>query len=956
MNPKSRKKFFWIVLFLSLLLSGGYISATAADGHSNLIINEFVAANSTGLIDEDGDSSDWIEIYNQGPLAINLAGWALTDDPEQPQKWMFPDMTLGSGEYLVVFASGKNRRATTPEAALHTNFKLSRTGDFLGLHNLLEGRFMDVISPRYPEQLTDLSYGRYGEELAFGYLARPTPGQPNEETESWAGSIAPVTFSPDRGLFDRPVTVELASSAGATIRYTTDGAKPTASHGTVYTEPITIEQTTLLRATAFKPGYLPAEVTTHSYILVDEASLRPPAPAPTQTPHLTQVMASYQAAMKAAGEAGFKDSLQSIPSLSLVLEDQNLADLYAYAGEGGKDSERPVSVELIQPDGADSGFQVEGGIRLQGMNAASKPSFRLYFRNQYGPTRLDYPIFSDSSVESYDTLLLRPGPAAASPTPYLRSQWLWDSQKAMSNIGVHGSFVHLYLNGMYWGLYNLTEKPNADFMASYLGGTEEDWFVADRTGPLENGQGPQVDKLNYLFTSIALAERVGGELAQPDYLEKLYGVVADQIDPAQLIDYVILNWYAQSLDWPAHNWYAVVRLQDLPGQGKFLMGEELPDSPAPSGFGFTGDAQPDLAQQLFEISMGDPDFRIQFADRLYQHLLNDGPLTDANAQDRWLRLESLVEQAFAAEAVRWESEPAVAQIGPAPVDQPVLNRLEGQAARLLRQARQAGYYPFLDPPRFNQESSLVEAGFEVRMALPDSVCQNCRIYYTTDGTDPRLPVTGEVSPGAMAYEGPIRLTENTQIKARVWQEAAPEQAWSALHEATFSVMAQNSNLRLTEIMYNPVGGDDYEFLELQNMGHTPVELANISIDEGVRFTFPPNAPALGPDQFAVLVSNPTAFAERYPAVAITGAYEGHLSNKGEKILLNDAAGNLLIEIEYNDEYGWPVSPDGRGDSLNLVNPDGNPNDPRNWRASPTLYGSPGAAERETKEIGLSFLK
>jgi hypothetical protein len=276
---------------------------------------------------------------------------------------------------------------------------------------------------------------------------------------------------------------------------------------------------------------------------------------------------------------------------------------------------------------------------------------------------------------------------------------------------------------------------------------------------------------------------------------------------------------------------------------------------------------------------------------------------------------------------------------------------------------------------FNHEEGLVEAGFALTMtpSAPD-FCQNCRIYYTTDGSDPRLPVTGDVIPTALIYEGPIVLTSSTHIKARVWSsepsmqlslaektpsssmgtagqgiltEAQP--AWSALHEAVFNVVEHDHKLHLTEVMYNPLEGDDYEFIELKNTSNSEVSLANLTLEEGVRFTFPPSTPPLAPGEFAVLVSNPTAFAERYPGIAIRGVYEGHLSNKGEEIILKDSEGRPLVTLSYNDEYGWPISADGRGDSLVLVKPDGDVNNPRSWRASINLYGSPGADEPLSRE-------
>ena len=147
-------------------------------------------------------------------------------------------------------------------------------------------------------------------------------------------------------------------------------------------------------------------------------------------------------------------------------------------------------------------------------------------------------------------------------------------------------------------------------------------------------------------------------------------------------------------------------------------------------------------------------------------------------------------------------------------------------------------------------------------------------------------------------------------------------------------------IRITEIMYNPMGGDDYEFIELKNDGDTEVDLSNVSF-EGITFSFP-SGTILPAGEFIVLVQNPTAFAEKYPDVPVGGTYQARLSDKGEEIILKDRQGNVLISIPYDDENGGPVSPDGRGDSLVFIDLDGAPHDPRTWRARAGLHGSPGA--------------
>jgi hypothetical protein len=149
------------------------------------MINEFVAANRTGLKDEDGQTSDWIELYNSGSRPVNLAGWSLTDARYQPRRWVFPAITLGARSYLVIFASGKDRRPTEPAAALHTNFKLSAQGEHLALYNASNPpQLIDGFTPRFPAMPADVSLGRSGRTGEFSYFSQPTPGGPNDEASA----------------------------------------------------------------------------------------------------------------------------------------------------------------------------------------------------------------------------------------------------------------------------------------------------------------------------------------------------------------------------------------------------------------------------------------------------------------------------------------------------------------------------------------------------------------------------------------------------------------------------------------------------------------------------------------------------------------------------------------------------------------------------------------------------
>ncbi len=963
---RKRRLLFWLALLAIILLGLDRLFVRqTGEKASDLIINEFLAVNGSGLTDADGDYSDWIEIYNRGSQAVNLSGWSLTDDPQQPQKWTFPNISLGSKQYLIVFASGKDRQGTEPGAELHTNFKLNRDGEFLALYNVLENRLMDALLPSYPEQSPDISYGRTSPDSTFNYLATPTPGGPNDTTLAWGGVVSPVNFSVTRGFYDQPFTVELTTDMpDVVIRYTTDGSTPAESHGLVYTEPVPINRTTFLRTAAFKPNFRPSPVNTHTYIFLDEV-VRQPADPPgfpgawgTHTIDFagyskdSPVLADYEMDPRIVNDPRYgpllKEGLKSIPTLSIVAEVRNF-QIYANPRMKGPNWERPISVEFFDPHHDNQGFQINAGIRIQGgagrWEFMPKHSFRLFFRNVYGAPKLKYSLFPDSLVDTFDTLVLRAGSDrgfAGHPdtgnqrlTTYTHDEWLRASQIAMSGVGAHGLFVHLYVNGLYWGLYNVTERPDDSFLSSYFGGDKEDWYVVNHSGSL-SGSGDRFGEL------LALVK--AGGLANSEKYEK----VKSYLDVTQFCDYLILQWYAGNTDWPQNNWYAGV--QNPVGQVRYWIwdGEMTWVEGAKVHLGQTNAVGlTNMVKPLFEALIQNPDFKLALADRLYKHLFNGGALTDENAQARWLRLNEAIESAIVAESARWGD---VRYEEPITLDDwrqardTVLAQMKGNGAKLIAQMRELDYYPEINPPTFNQQGGLIENGFIVVMTLslppPSKGRAGGGIYYTVDGSDPRQPVSGTVAPMAIPYSEPVILTTTTHLRARMWVNGQ----WSALNEATFKVVEQKSKIAITEIMYNPLGGSDYEFIELMNVGESELSLAGLYFADGITYTFPPGAAPLTPGERAVLVRNPEAFAKRYPGVAITGAYQGKLANQGEKITLNKATGEVLVSLHYDDENGWPLSPDGRGDSLVLIKAEADPDNSQNWRASLNLYGSPGTDE------------
>lgn len=971
------KILFWLIIGAVLALGLGQVFALptqpSATSSSPVIITEFAASNGGETADEDGDYADWIELYNRSSVPQDLEGWTLTDDPTQPDKWTFRSLKLDGGEYLIVFASGKNRRTVREDEGrpyAHTNFRLEADGGFLGLYSPTSRRFLDASEYSYPVQYPGVSYGVLpGESVrseTMRHFEHATPGAENDASAAWVGVLEPVTLSVPHGVYSEPLTLSMSHpDPQAQIRYTTDGSIPTVD-STLYTDTLHIQSTTPLRVAAFRTDMRRSHVTTRTYIFPEDLLSqgdRPPGFPATWGTHTidfggyaasTPVEADY--AMDArivddpAGAAQVVDALESLPAISLVLEMQDFESLYANPRERGPDWERPVSVELVHPDDGGDGFQIDAGLRVQGgagrWEFMPKHPFRLFFKQRYGASKLNHEMFADSPVTSFDTLVLRAGvdrafaghpstpdlPVNHRDATYLRDEWARASQIAMSGSGSHGTFAHLYINGLYWGLYNVIERPDASFAAAHLGGDKDDWFSANHGGAVSG----RPDRFNVMLD----LARQGG-LEDPER----YATMLEFVDPEHFSDYLIVNWYAGNRDWPENNWYANV--ENPAGRNRFFVwdAEGTWDDGAAivlGSDGLDGAPYPNVVKLVFEALMQNPDFRVTFADRLYRHLNHGGALTDNNARQRWLDLAQLVEPAIPAESARWGDvryeRPVTLEDWRIARDN-VLAQMEGNGDKLIALARDAGYYPDIDPPIFSQQGGEFASPLALEILAPSTGQTSpveSEIYYTTDGSDPRRPGSGD--PAGRRYVEPIELTTATTVKARAFVNGQ----WSAINEARFRRPGQRSNVRITEIMYHPVGDEEAEFLELMNDGDVTAELTGVYM-EGVEFRFADGA-QIGPGQRIVLIRDLKEFRRRYPEVEVFGIYNGKLSDRGERISLFARDGTEITTVAYDDENGWPLSADGAGDSIVLQEDSADDQDPASWRASKNLYGSPGEAE------------
>jgi len=946
------------------------VPASAQDG---VVINEFLAINDSVLADENGDYSDWVEIYNGATVTVDLAGWSLTDDPDDLAKWSFPQMTLSTGEYLVVFASGEDRRDA--EGELHTNFKLSGGGEYLALVKSNGLAVVHEYDPVFPEQLADISYGistNAGGQLL--YFTTPTPDGPNVG-ETMLGEVADTKFSVDRGFYSRPFTVAITTETpGAEIRYTVDGSTPNEVHGALYSGPVSISGTTTLRAVAYRPGYRPSDIDTQTYIFLSDVLTQPPDP-PGFPASWKGTTADYEMDPDILNHPDYgsrmEESLLSLPSISIVTDIDNLfhptTGIYANSGAQGRSWERPASIEYIDP-GRRREFQLNAGLRIyggafRGMGLTRKKTFRVLFKSDYGPGKLDFPLFeADTAKNSFDTIILRAGANdgwnnwGKEKTQYIVDEFMRRTQLALGQPSCHGTFVHLYLNGLYWGLYNAVERPQASFCARYFGGDKEEWDALNSGAATGDGNtqtwGQMLAQVRAGLVDNAAYQKIQGN--NPDRTPN--PAYDHLLDVPNNIDYMYCNFWGGTGDWPGHNWYSGCRRPPNATGFKFFNWDSEGAIHIWSSLNANRTGVNNSAAEPYAELRKNAEYKLLFGDHAYRHLFHDGATTPAAVHARYSNLADSVESAIIAESARWGDQAGrqhtLAQ-WQAERDRVLNNYMPFRSGVVLGQLRNAGLYPTVDAPEFNQHGGLFTNGFGLTMTADEAV------YFTTDMTDPREYGTGQAV-GAL-YTTPIPLSHSLLVKARARSGSG---VWSALHEVLFAPEYPQP-LRVSELMYNPrdprgtetngsATASCFEFVEIVNAGTVTVGLAGVTISGGIDFDFTTSpVRTLGAGEYVLVVRDLAAFTNRYPdahAMRVAGEYGGTLDNGGERLTLTDGAGRRVLSFEYSDDRGWPPAADGAGHSLVPLVLDTQPADALDygghWRRSTAIDGSPGRADPE----------
>ncbi len=894
----------------------------------------------------------------------------MTDDATKLTKWQFPATLLPAQGYLVVFASGRD---TNVAGQFHTNFKLAASGSYLGLVDAATN-VVSEFAPAYPPQQADVSYGRDRLDPSLvGYFLTPTPGAPNATCGPGFGSA--IQFSRGSGTFLTSFTLALStadpncdihflmltnnvpSGSPAPVNIPTAGSP-------LYTGPLPITNTAQVRARAFprQGGYFPGPVHTESYV-----RLTPGAAAFTSD---LPIMLFHN-----LGGGAVPPAYDSVRQSAILMVFEPVAGL----------------ASLTNPPA----LVTQAGLHTRGRITAGMPQY---------PMSLD---FWDDYNDKNDLAFLGL-PAEAHWVLYppdfidyslIRNPLIHQLSRDAGRYSPRTRFAECFFNtkggpvafsapagGDYFGFYTIEEKirrgpnrvnitklnPQNTTPPTVTGGyllkidsssaTQTTFYDAASENPivfvdpphLEMASAARRPQLAYISNYFAA---FGAALWGSGYTDATRGYAA-YINVDSWIDHHLLECFVQNHDaFRLSGFFFKDRDKKIEMGPMWDLHLTFTDQPRqwPSyGTDFFWGSNNGNGVRWWSRLFTDPDFWQRWIDRWTG--LRSGVLTTNHIYAVMDSLGAQLTKAAPREAQRWGYGNGYQQ-QIATLKSYVANRLNFIDTNLL------------NAPVLSCNGGAIPSGFTLTLTAATREA-NSTIYYTLNGTDPRLP-GGAVSPAALASlnTATLTLTNNARVFARNWNPAhhnltgqgnpPVSSSWSGPTAATFIVATPP--LAITEIMYHPApdtaGANDsgqFEFIELKNVGSNALDLAGIRFTNGIEFAFTASSAItnLGPGQYLVLVSNPGAFLSRYPWVTnLAGQYTNTLNNAGEHLYLEGALKEPILDFAFDRQ--WYPATDGAGFSLVIRNeygPFAAWSNAASWRASARPGGSPGQADLEPPDI------
>jgi hypothetical protein len=858
-----------------------------------IVINEVMASNQKTIFDEDETASDWIELYNNGSTSIDISGYGLSDDPMDLLKWRFDSTIIQPGGYLLIFASDKDRHGAT----MHTNFKISASGESVLLSDS-NGTIIDQAD--IPVSGTDISYGRTGDGMLPWIFQLPTPGSQNTGKKI-DGVADSVSVSLPGGFYSSQISITL-SAGDSRIFYTLDGSIPD-STDTEYTDSISIQKTTVLKAKSIKENYLPSRFITNTYFINESTDL---------------------------------------PVISLSADPFDLFDptygMYEngpgwtsadphYGANYWKDWERAAHIEFFE-DNKSPGFSEECGIAIYGAWSRAHPqkSFSVKFKEAYGASKIEYPLFPGFYVNTFKSFILRNSGNDFYYT-HMRDAMMQMLVKDLDIDYLEYRPATTFINGEYWGIYNIREKINEHYVANRYGVDPDSIdLLEDNMGVIHGDSLHYRQLINYISTNDM------STAAAYDYVNSM-------VDLDECILYFAAQAYYDNRDWPSNN-IKYWRERSATGKWRWILFDlDFGFSLYSHGpwedhiafmFATNGPSYPNppWSTLLQRKLVQNPTIRNQFINQIAD-LLNTN-FKSTRVVNTINTLANHIASEISKHRTRWG------------IGGENLNKMttfaNDRPAYLRDHVR--GYF-----------SCGADGWITINATEGGSVKLNSLILKSAE-----MPFTGTYFQGNAIH---LKAIPAPGYKFDGWSGIATSQndtlslfiGRTSSITAAFSVdSGDTKGIVINEINYNSSdlfnAGD---WIELYNRSSQSIDIGGWVIsdsDPAHAFSFPTGT-ILGADQYLVLIEDSSLFTASFPAVKnIIGKMDFGLSGGGELIKLMDEESQVIDSLVYDDQAPWPIEADGSGATLELADPVSDNTLGESWKAS-AGHGTPGGKNSVT---------
>jgi hypothetical protein len=837
----------------------------------------------------NGENVLAIQVHNYGPTSSDMT--------------LIPFFTLGLNS-IPSNPSGMPQLIQFSIPNLHTNFKISSTGETLTLTST-SGQTVDQLATGSIPP--NISYGRQPDGSSnWYYFDQATPGDSNI-TQGFISIATEPAFSIPGGFYSDSVIVELSTGApNDTIKYTLDGSEPDETSLT-YSSPISITHTTVLRARNFSYGNLPGKIITNSYF-VNEYTTLPVVSLATNPANFWD----DQIGIYVEGTNGITGYCSSTPK------------------NWNQDWERPVSLEFFEPLGV-PGFKINSGVKIGGgcTRLYAEKSLAIYTRSGYGDSEINYKIFTDKPLEQFNNIMLRNGGQ--------------DWYRAIIRDGMMQNLVKnrmdidwqcfrpaiLFINGEYWGIHNIREKHNEHYIAANHGIDPDAIDILSGNASVKQGSPTlYLNLLNYIDTH---------DLS----VQANYEYIATQMEIDEYINYQIAEIYFANIDWPGGNikywrpktpdgkWRWILFDLDL-GFGAHPYGQYSSNTLAnATATSQTYYANPTWSTYLFRKLLENDSFKIEFIQRYCAHI------STTFEKDRVINiidsLQTIIAPEVSRHLIKW------------PASLTLSNNWQQHIEIMREFARSRPGYA-----RYHIKNNFGLGGYAKLTFLNNSInggkikVNEVEIIHssTTIKFFRDIPVRIEAIPNPgyqfAGWQGLLTSSEDSIAITLIEDDSIT---------ANFIPQtAQSSPIVINEINYNSASNFDPEdWIEFYNNTDSTIDLSGWKFkdeDDSHVFVFPQNTILLS-DSFLVLCRDSIQFHSLFTQISnCVGSFDFGFSGSGELLRIFNANDDIIDFVEYDDETPWPTEPDGNGPTLGLKNPDSDNNLPESWSAT-SGHGTPG---------------